>query len=320
MVAHVLRAVAVAFFFAQAPTTWAQSFPNKPIRLVVPNPAGGTADLLARAIARGIHEKTGSPVLVDNRPGAAGLTATQVVSRSDPDGYTLLFTNEAPITMIPVLRKETPYDPTAMAAISIVASMPFYMVVNAKLGVSSVHDFIKLARQRTLHYGSTGIGGASHLLTELFADRSDLKLAHIPYQGGPQAMTNLMSGEVDLFFSIPTTALGQLSAKEARFLAVTSPSRTIEAPNVPTMAEQGIDDFVVGSWFGLLGPPMMPDQLQNQLAQLVRSSFEDQQAKDVVLKQGAQLILNAPADFRKHVAADIDKWKSIASKLNLTMD
>lgn len=319
-----LRLIA-AFFLAitlVAPTARAQPSAPQPVRVIVPNPAGGTGDLLARLLARGMQAQTGASVIVENRPGAAGLTAAAFVSRAAPDGATLFMTNEGPVTILPAFRKETPYDPATFSAISMGISMPFYMIVNARLGVRNVADFIALTKSRAepLYYGSTGVGGPSHLLTEQFAAQTGARLKHIPYQGGPQALASLLAGETDLFFSVPSTALAQMKAKETAFIGVTSRTRTIDAPDVATFGEQGIDGFEAGAWFGLFGPPGMSDAAREKARDIMALAFDDPEARAVIAKLGAQRIADRPAEFQKTVLSDLARWRDLSTRLKLTLD
>ena len=305
-----------------APAARAQQNAPPTVRVIVPNPAGGTGDLLARLLARGIQAQTGANAVVENRPGAAGLTAAAFVARAAPDGSTLFMTNEGPVTILPAFRKETPYDPEAFSAISMGISMPFYMIVNSRLGARTVADFIALAKSRAepIYYGSTGVGGPSHLLTEQFAAQTGAKLRHIPYQGGPQALASLLAGETDLFFSVPSTALAHLMAKETAFIGVTSKTRTADAPDVATLGEQGVAGFEAGAWFGLFGPPGMSDAAREKTRDIMAIAFADAEAKSVIGKLGAQLVADRPADFRKTVLSDLARWRGLATRLKLTLD
>ncbi len=300
----------------------AQQSPPATVRVVSPNPAGGTTDLLARVFARGLQARTGASVVVENRPGASGLTATVAVARAAPDGGTLFMTNEGPITILPSFRKETPYDPASLSAISMAISMPFYMIVNSRLGVRDARDFVALAKSRAgpVFYGSTGIGGPSHLLAEQFAEQTGVRLSHIPYQGGPQALASLLSGETDLFFSVPSTALAHIRDREATFLAVTSRARTADAPGVATFLEQGFPGFEVGSWFGLLGPPGMSAALRETLRNDMAAAFTDAEAKSMIDKLGAAPVLDRPDEFAATVKGDLARWRALSARLKLTLD
>ena len=314
--------VATLALAAPWPQASAQPYPSKPVHIIVPNPAGGTTDLLARMLARGLQAQTGQQAIVENRPGAAGLTAAAAVARSPGDGYTLFMTNKGPVTILPAFRRETPYDPETFSAISMTISMPFYMIVNARLGVRNVKDFVALAKTRpnAIFYGSTGVGGPSHLLTEQFAEQTGVRLKHIPYQGGPQAFASLIAGETDLFFSVPSTALAHLKDKEATFLGVLSQTRTAEAPDVATIGEQGLEGFEAGAWFGLLGPPGMQDDMKARLREIMSKSFSDAEARNVIDKLGAVFVADSPADFARTVKADLARWRNLAARINLSLD
>ena len=300
----------------------AQSYPDRPVKILVTNPAGGTADLFARIVSRGLQARLNQPFVVENRPGAAGLIATEAVARAKPDGYTLLVTNENSITILPAIRSDIPYDPaTAFTPIRTLGALPFFLVANASLGVNSVSDVIKLARTRgnKLNYGSTGEGGASHLLTERFSSAAGISMVHIPYKGGPDAMASLIAGETDLFFSIPTTALGQLSNSRLKFLAMTGARRSEKAPDVPTLTEQGIRNFEVNSWFGLLGPAGMPPGTLSAISRGVAEVTADPATRAIISGQGAEVVDDTPAEFSIKIQDDLAAWKKTATALGLNL-
>ena len=322
-VRDIRRLIAAVFLLVVAANSAsAQSYPNRPVRIVVSNPAGGTSDLLARIVARGLQARFNQSFVVENRPGASGLLSTEATVKAPADGYTLLVANEQPITILPSFRRDLPFDPeVALAPITMLASMPFFVVARADLGANSIADLVRIAKAKpgALNYGSTGQASASELATELFNSVAGIKMVHIPYQGGPKALMSVLSGESDVFLSVPTTALPQIGSEKLKFLGITSRQRNAKAPNIPTLMEQGFANFETGSWFGMLAPSGIPrdtlDLLQRETVALMRGP-EAQKLADV---QGANLILNTPAEFAAAIREDVAKWKKLASTLNLKM-
>ncbi len=300
----------------------AQSYPNKPVKIVVSNPAGGTADLLARVVARGLQAQLRQPFVVENRPGASGLLSVEATVQSPADGYTLLMANEQPITILPAVREKMPVNPeTALAPITIVATLPFFVVTRADLGATTIADLVRIAKAKPggLNYGSTGQASASQLMTELFNSVAGVKMVHIPYQGGPQAISSVMSGETDVFFSIPTTALERLNSDKLKFVGITSAKRSANAPNIPTLAEQGVN-FEAGSWFAFMAPAGVPKDILNLLHREVMEVMKGPEALRLVEINGAVLVGNTPEEFAQVIKTDTARWKKLAAELNLKMN
>jgi tripartite-type tricarboxylate transporter receptor subunit TctC len=303
--------------------TRADNYPTRLVTILVPYSAGGTSDIFARIVAKGLRTRLGQTFIIENRPGAGGQLATQAVARSASDGYTLLVTNEAPITTGPSVRSKVPYDPiNDFTPISIAATLPFFLVVRSDLAVKSVADLISLskAKRGVLTYGSTGIGGVSHLVTEAFSSMNEIKLLHIPYKGGPEAMTDLIAGRIDLFFSIPSTAFPQLMNPKVRFLAVASSTRNPNAPHVPTFAEEGVADFVFGSWFGLLGPGKLPKDIVLKLNKGMVEILNEAETKKIIADQGADILASSPEEAAATIASDIRRWHQVANEANIKVD
>ena len=224
----------------------ADEYPSRPIHLIVPFAAGGSADSTARVIAARVGKTIGQPLVVENRTGGGAIIGAEVVNKSEPDGYTLLLGQSGPISINPAVYRNLPYDPVKdFVPICLTTTYPYVMVVNPTLGVKTLKEFVALARSKPggLNYGTTGVGSSNHLVTELFAGRAGIKMTHIPYRGTALAVTDLLAGQVQMVFSDPISALQYVKSGALIALAVTSKDRSPVAPNVPTIAESGYAGF-----------------------------------------------------------------------------
>ena len=252
----------------------AQAWPARPVKLVVPFPAGSSPDLIARLIGEPLGQALGQPIVIDNRPGAGGNVGTGVVAKAEPDGYTFLFTIQGPLITAPLLARNLGYDPVKeLAPVSLVATSPNVLVVDPKLGADSVADFVRIAKQKNgeLNYGSVGNGSAAHLAMELFKTRAGVALVHVPYQGFPQVVNAILAGQVQAGFMVPGIAMGQVRAGKLKALGVTTLGRAASLPELPTLAEQGYPGFEAISWQAVLAPAKTPAPIvQRVSAELVR--------------------------------------------------
>jgi len=262
-----------------AAPTWGQApWPNRPIRLVVPFPPGSSPDIVARLIAEPLAAALGQPVIVDNKPGAGGNIGTASVAKATPDGDTLLFTIQGPLVTAPLLSTSLGYDPARdLAPVTLVATSPNVLVVDPKLGVDTLADFVRVASEKKgqLNYGSVGNGSASHLAMELFKTRAGIDLVHVPYQGFPQVVNAILAGQVQAGFMVPGIAIGQIRAGKLKALGVTSLGRSSSLPGYPSFVEQGYADFEAISWQAVLVPAGTPapivDRLSRELVRIIKS-------------------------------------------------
>src|SRR5271167_2078911 len=239
----------------------ADDYPSHPIRLVVPYTPGGGADSVARIVAKRVSQTIGQMIVIENRGGAGSIIGTEMVQKSDPDGYTLLLGQSGPISINPAVYKELPYDPEKdFAPITMTTAYPYILVVNSKLPVKSLEDFVAMvqAKPGEFNYGTTGVGAGNHLVTELFASKAGLKMTHVPYRGTALAVTDLLAGQVTMVFADPVSALPHMQSGALRALAVTSKERSSVAPDVPTIAESGYPGFDAIAWHGILAPANTP--------------------------------------------------------------
>ncbi|HMN75915.1 MAG TPA: tripartite tricarboxylate transporter substrate binding protein [Burkholderiaceae bacterium] len=256
----------------------AQAWPVRPIKLIVPFPAGSSPDIIARVIGEPLGAALGQTVVIDNRPGAGGNIGTGAAARAEPDGYTFLFTIQGPLVTAPLLTKKLGYDPAKdLAPVTLVATSPNVLVVDPKLGAKTLEDFVRIARAKpgALNYGSVGKGSASHLAMELFKARARIDLMHVPYQGFPAIVNAILGGQVQASFMVPGLAMGQVHAGKLEALGVTTLGRVASLPEIPTFAEQGYPGFEAISWQAVLAPARTPqaivDRVSSELIRIIKS-------------------------------------------------
>jgi len=255
--------------FSENKDVWAQAYPEKPIHIVAIFPAGGTADILARTIGDKLHQSWGQPVIVENRPGASGNIAAEAVAKSAPDGYTILLGGLTTHGINPSLYRHLPYDPIRdFAPITVAAATPLVLEVNPSVPVHSVRDLIALAKSKPgeLNYASFGNGTSGHLCTVLFSSLAGIEMTHVPYKGSAPAMTDLLSGRVQVMFDAIPASLPHVKAGKLRALAVTSAERSPALPDVPTVAEAALPGFEVVGWLGFFAPAGVPSSIVHKLS------------------------------------------------------
>nr|WP_115705690.1 tripartite tricarboxylate transporter substrate binding protein [Cupriavidus taiwanensis] len=309
-----LIALAAACACGASGSAFAQPWPARPIRMVVPFPPGSSPDLIARILTEKLAAALGQPVVVENRPGAGGNIGTGMVARAAPDGYTLLFTINGPLVTAPTLSRNLNYDPfRQLAPVTLVATSPNVLVVDARLPVHNLREFVALARSRAgeLNYGSPGNGSASHLAMEQLKAMAGVELQHVPYPGFPQVTTAMVGGQVQAAFMVPAIAMPQVNAGKLRVLAVTTTGRTAVLPSVPTVAESGYPGFEAISWQAVLAPAGTPqaviDRLYRELVAIIGSA-------DVRDKMRAQYFVpagTAPASLRQTMASEKARWDKV---------
>jgi tripartite-type tricarboxylate transporter receptor subunit TctC len=325
----VLRAIAVSTLALAAFPTSAQSgWPNKPVRIVVPFAAGGTTDILARAIAPELSKAFGQQFIVDNRAGAGGNVGAEIVAKSPADGYTLLMGTVGTHGINRALYDKLPYDPIKdFAPITLVAGVPNVMVMQTEkartLGINSVADFIKYAKAHPgkVNMASSGNGTSIHLAGELFKSMSGVYMVHFPYRGSGPALLDMIGGTMDVMFDNLPSSLPQIRAGKLKALAVTSRQRSAVLPDVPTIEEAaGLKGFDATSWFGLLAPAGTPPEIVNRIQQEVAKSLGTPAIKEKMLSQGAIPSGNTPAEFAKHIAEEHVKWAKVVKASGAKVD
>ena len=305
-------AVAITLSALSALSGAAADYPDRPIRLVVPYPPGGGADISSRIISQYLGEALGKPVIVDNRPGAAGNIGTEAVARAAPDGHTLLLASIA-TSVNASLFSNLPFNTKDFQPVSLFITVPLMMVVSPTFAPRSVGDLIALAKTRPgqLNYASGGLGTANHIAGELFKYMANVDITHVPYKGGGPALNDVIGGQVQLYFGTVASVREQAKAGRVRALATTGATRSSAAPELPTVAESGLPGFEVVAWYGVLAPAGTPqsivDRLATELSRIVRIPAVQEQIK----AQGAEAIGSTPAEARRFLDAEIDKWAKV---------
>ena len=318
-----LRWALGALFACIATVASAQSYPNRTIRLVVPFPAAGTTDILARAAAQKLTEAFGQSVVVDNRPGAAGNIGSDLVAKSAPDGYTLLMGTVGTHAINPSLYSKMPYDHVKdFVPVVLVAGVPNVLVVNPALPVNSVADLIKLAKDKPgqINFASSGSGTSIHLSGELFKTMAGVDITHVPYKGSSPALIDLIGGQVQIMFDNLPSALPQIKAGKLRAIAVTSLKRAPVLPDVPTISESGLPGFEASSWFGVLAPAGTPAPIVARINAEVNKWLQSAEAREKLLSQGAEAAGGSPEQFANHIRAESEKWAKVVKASGAKVD
>lgn len=291
-----------------------RTFPEKPVRVITPYPAGGSTDLMIRIIGAKLGEKWKQPVVVDHRPGAGGNIATELTVRAHPDGYTLLLGTISAISINPPLYPKLPFDTQRdLVPIALFASGYYLLAVPASSTAASVSDFIAFARskQGQLVYGSGGVGTAPHLAMELLKQMSQVEILHIPYKGTPPALTDLLAGRVSAIFGSTTSLLPQIKAGRVKALAVTAPGRLKILPEVPTVAESGFPGFDVDAWYGIVAPAGTPPVRISSLNLDVRNVTALPEVRERFLSVGLEPRATSPDEFSRIIRRDSDRWAKV---------
>lgn len=300
-----------------------QGFPNRPVTLVVPFSPGGGTDTGTRNIAQKLTQKWGQPVIVENKPGAAGMIGADYVARATPDGYTLLVGNLGTQSINPVLYKKMPYNPdTAFAAVSLIAELPLLLVVNQNSPARSLGELIALAKAKpgSLSFSTSGAGGSMHLAAELLASSTGMKLLHVPYKGGGPAIQDLLAGQVDMSVATILELNSHIKAGKLRPLALMGSSRNAALPEVPTVAEAAVPDFNATSWMGVLAPAGTPkaviERISNDFQEVVKAA----DIRDKLVGLGAVPVGSDPAQFQTLIDRDRKRYARLIKEKGISVD
>ncbi len=318
------RGALAAALLAAAPWSRAQAWPSKPIRMVVPFPAGGATDLLARAIAQGLGSSLGQPVVIDNRPGAGGTLGSGEVMRAAPDGHTLLMATSSTHSIAPHLNPNLPYKPELdFTPVAEVATAPNIVLVPKDLPVASMKELIAYAKARPgqLNYATSGNGTIVHLTTEAFKAQAGLFILHIPYRGTALAIPDLVSGKVQLLFDSVVSGLPHVKDGKLKALAITSPKRSPLVPELPTVAESGLPGFESVTWFGVYGPKGLPQDIAVRIATELQRALAKPDVAERLARLGAEPVTDAgPAKFAAVVRADSARWAALIRDRKITAE
>jgi tripartite-type tricarboxylate transporter receptor subunit TctC len=297
----------------------AQSYPNQPVRIVVPFAAGGAVDVVARVVGQKMSESLGQPVVIENKPGAGGNLAADTVARAAPDGYTVFLTTNG-LAISPSLYRSLPFDAVKdFIPVTQLIESPLLLIASNKLGVNSVQELVALAKQKpgVLNYGSTGVGNPLHLSMEMLKKETGADIANVPYKGDAPLNTALIAGEVDLAVVPVATGRANVDNKLVKGLAVTSASRAKALPDLPTVAEQGVKGFDMGSWQGFFVPAKTPDAIVQKLYQATKKALEAPDVRERLAKFVAEPVGSTPEAFAKKFNEDVAKYARIVKEAKI---
>lgn len=312
--APLLRALATCFtatcLILLTPLASAQSYPTRPIRLVVPFPPGGPNDIVGRIIGQKLQERWGQPVVIDNRPGASSIIGTEFVVKSPPDGYTLMVGGPS-LALTRFLYSKVSYDVDRdIAPVILVAKIPNVLLVHPSVPAKNVAELISLANSKPgqLNYGSTGTGTATHLFAALFERITGAPLNHVPYKGTAPAVNDLLSGQIQILFDSLSTALPNLRAGKVRALGITNSTRSPSAPEIPTLAEEGVTGYEAVGWFGIVAPAKVPPEIINALNAEIGQIIRMPDVQERLNRLGGEIAGGPPSSFAAYIKADADRW------------
>ena len=314
----------ILFIFAMlAIVAQAETYPSKPIRVVVPYPPGGTPDILIRELGPKLTAALGQQIIVENRPGAGGNIGAEVVAKAAPDGYTLVMGTTATHSINQSLYKKLAYDPLKdFVAVALIATMPNVLVVNNDFPVKNVKELIALAKAKpgTITFGSGGNGTTHHLSGALFEKMTGVDMTHVPYKGAGQALPDLIGGQINIMFDNITSSMAYIKSGKLRVLAVTTPKRSAALPDVPTMQEAGVPGYEMSGWFGLLAPAKTPPEIVARLNKAINKILQSIEMKELLAKQGAEIVISTPAEFTAFVKERTDKMTKVVKDSGAQID
>lgn len=315
-------ACAIALSLAGALPVLAQEYPTRSVRMVLPFPAGGGSDLVARIIAQRFSQQLGQQVIVDNRAGASGNIAADIVAKAPADGYTVFFANSS-IAISPAIYKKLSYDPVNdFAAVSMASSYPFALVAHPALPVKSVKDLVALARAKpnSLDYSSAGTGTMSHMAMEMLRVKTGTRITHLPYKGAAPASVALLTGESQVAFVVMPVAAPHIRNNRLRGLGVADKARSAVVPELPTMTEAGVKDHIALQWNGLLVPAKTPAAVQDRLYREWVAAVKSPEVVKRIRAEGAEPSGNSPAEFSAFFRSELAKWADVAKQSGTTVD
>jgi tripartite-type tricarboxylate transporter receptor subunit TctC len=299
--------------------SYAQNYPNRTVKMIVPLTTGSGADIAGRVVAKSLSETWKQSVIIENRPGAGGLIGTGVVVNSEPDGYTLLV-QSASYAANPAIYKKLPYDPLkSLTDVAILGQTPYVMITAADSPYQSIRDLVIAAKSKPgeITFASAGVGSSTHLAAEYFNQIMGIKLVHVPYKGSPEAIADTMAGRTAFYMAPLDTAIGQLKGGKVRALGVTSKIRNPAVPDIPSIAEQGYANFEIGLWFGVWAPAATSPAIVKKINQDINKAMQDPEVKTAYENKGIKATPMSPAEFSKFVREEIGKYQKIAKEANI---
>jgi tripartite-type tricarboxylate transporter receptor subunit TctC len=316
--------LAFAAMVAASPQARAADYPTRPIKLIVPYPPGGPTDVLGRLLGDYLGRDLKQPVFIENKAGAQGAIGADAAAHAEPDGYTLFFPAGSIIVLNPMLYKKLPYDPAKdFRMLGLVTELPVVMEVHPSLPVKTVAEFVAYARQNPgkLNFGSAGTGGTIHLAGEMFKQMAGIDMTHVPYKGAGPALTDLLSGNIQLMFDGLGTALPPIKAGLLRPLGVSSAERLADLPDVPTLAESGYPDYRVSVWYGVAAPAKVPDEVAQKISASLERALIDEAFRATLDRAGFPPLRPRNAEaIKAFIDADRARWSDVIKKLNISLD
>jgi tripartite-type tricarboxylate transporter receptor subunit TctC len=313
-------ALLLAAFAIVAQPARADNYPTRPVRLIVGFAAGSSGDVVARIVAHKLGNLLNQNVIVEDKPGASGVVATDYVARSAKDGYTLMFATIATTINMTLMAAKAPNVEKDMTPITLVGSIPNILVVNPKLGVSDVKGLIALAKEKPdeLFYGASGLGSGPHLATELFKQMAGVKMTGVLYPGSGQTAVDLIAGRIQVMFAPAPTVLGLIKDGRVKALATTEAKRSSVAPDLPTIAEAGLPGYTAGLWFGILGPGGLPQPVIDTLSKTTNAALTDPQVLHELQSQGLNAAGGSPEDFAGFIKSETERWARVIKSMDAT--
>ena len=317
-------ALAVAATLAAAASgSSAQSYPNRPVRILVPFPPGAGVDIVARMLGLPLTDLWGQATVVDNRPGAGGTIACELAAKAAPDGYTLLLGNISTFAMAPSLYKKVNYDPVqSFAPITLVNTSANVLVAHPSVPAATTQALIALAKAKPgqINYASAGSGTSPHLAAELFKSMAGVDLVHVPYKGSPQALTDLLGGQTQIMFASLVSALPHIRQARLRALGVTSLKRAAALPDLPAISEAGLRGYDVSVWMGIVAPAGTPPAIIAQLNRQIAALLQSPDIRERLAVQGLEAASNSPAEFGSYIASEVRKWAVVIKQAGVVAD
>ena len=307
------RYLLLALCLVVASSAWAEDYPSKPIRLIVPFPPGGPNDIIARVIGQRMSEIAKQPVVIDNRSGSAGALGTDAVAKAEPDGYTIAITSASSLAILPTMEKIN-YDPQKdLVPITLVATVPEMLVVAGNVPARNMAELVALAKAQPgkLNFASAGVGGLPHLAGELFKLTAKVDIVHVPYRGAAPAINDLLGQQVQMTFLDLPVILPQIKSGNLYPIALGAKTRSPLAPDVPTTAEVGMPDVLAENWYGMVAPAATPRDVIAKLSKITTEAVSDPNVKDKLADQGLNLVPDSPEEFRSYIASESEKWAKV---------
>jgi tripartite-type tricarboxylate transporter receptor subunit TctC len=317
-----VRAGALALAIAGPAFAQSDAYPVKPVRFIVGQAPGGATDIVGRMVAQKMTESLGQNIVIENRTGAAGSIAASTVAKSAPDGYTLLLVSSS-YAINPSLYANLPFDPLKdLTPVTLLAEAPFLLVVHPSMPVKNVRELVTLAKSKpgTLNYGSGGNGSSGHLAGALFENLAGLKLVHVPYKGAGPALVDVVAGQIHFMFASVLSSTPHVKAQRLRALAVTSAKRSSALPQVPSVAEAGVPGYSTSTWYGLLAPAGTRTAIVDRVSAAAKKALSAPDLRDRMLADGAEPEGSSPAEFQKHLVAEMTKWRKIVKAAGVTAE